>query len=212
MATTAVLTATGRALVTSAINGTVTSPKAVAWGLNPGTLTATAPDIGMYSEAPEARTAGTSSLVTTTTANDTYQVVGTITCTQGGGETIAEVGLFDSTTKPQETTWATAPTSTNGTTGTLTSGTGFASGYYAQDQSGEVMELTTISGTSVSAIMRGANGSTAVASANGNAVTRGAIPGGTAVTGGNGFMHATFTGLALNLADSIAFTCQVKFT
>jgi hypothetical protein len=32
--------------------------------------------------------------VTTTTTNDTYQVVGTITC-GGSGKTITEVGLFD---------------------------------------------------------------------------------------------------------------------
>jgi len=41
--------------------------------------------------------AGTSSQVTTTTTNDTYQVVGTITCA-GAGKTITNAGLFDAST------------------------------------------------------------------------------------------------------------------
>lgn len=210
MATTAVLTAKGRDTVTSYLNaGAPTQPKAIGWGTNPKTATAAATDVGMYTESTEARVTGTSSVVTTTTTNDTYQVVGTITA--AGTETIAEVLLADATTKPASTTWATAPTTTSGTTGTLTLGTGFTSGVYAQDASGEVMQLVTVSGTSVTGIVRGANGSTAVASANGNQITVGAIPGAT-VTGGSTFMHATFTGLALSSGDSIQFTVQVKFT
>jgi hypothetical protein len=210
MATVAVLTATGRNEVTTAMQAGTVVGKVVAWGLNPSTITATAPDIGLYKESSEARTTGTASIVTTTTTNDTYQVTGTITAS--AGETIAEMGLFDSTTKPASTTWATAPTSTSGTTGTLTSGTGFASGAYAIDQDGEVMLLGTVSGTSVTVITRAANGSTAQTSANGNEITVGQIPGGSAVTGGACLMHASFTGLALNSGDSIAFTAQIKFT
>lgn len=212
MATTAVLTSYGRTVVTGALNGTAANISDIGWGLNPSTATAAVSDVGLYKEAPESRVAGTKSVVTTTTTNDTIQVTGTISCTQGGGETIAEVGLFDSTTKPATTTWATAPTTTSGTTGTLTSGTGFASGDYAIDQDGETMILGTVSGTSVSGITRGANGSTATTSANGNQITIGTNPGGSAITGGSCFMHASFTGLALANGDSIAFTCQVKFT
>lgn len=208
MATTAVLTSYGRTVVTGSLNGTSANISDVAWGV--GTPTASVSDVGMFKESSESRVAGTKSVVTTTTSNDTIQVTGTITA--GGSETISEVGLFDSTTKPASTTWATAPTTTSGTTGTLTSGTGFASGAYAQDQSGEVMLFGTVSGTSVSAITRGANGSTATTSANGNEITAGTNPGGSAVTGGQLFMHASFTGLALSSGDSIAFTCQVKFT
>jgi hypothetical protein len=182
-------------------------PKVLGWGV--GSPTAAVSDIGLFKEASEARVTGTATVQTTTTTNDTYQVTGTIT--SGSGQTISEVALVDSTTKPASTTWATAPTTTSGTTGTLTSGTGFTSGCYAIDQDGEVMLFGTVSGTSVSGITRGANGSTATTSANGNQITLGAAPG-TSVTGGNCLMHASFTGLALNSGDSIAFTCQVKFT
>lgn len=208
MATTAVLTSKGRDVVTSSLLTTSLHPAAVGWGV--GAATAATTDVGLFKESTESRTAGTASVVTTTTTNDTYQVVGTITA--AGTVTITEVGVFDSTTKPASTTWSTAPTTTAGTTGTLTSGTGFSSGVSAQDQSGEVMLLGTVSGTSVSVISRGSNGSTATTSANGNEITVGAIPGSTSPTGGNMLMHATFTGLALSASDSIALTLQVKFT
>src|ERR1039458_427037 len=119
----AVLTAKGRDITTASIfqSALPSVPKVVAWGTNPNAVTsASAPDICLFAEASEARTSGTGSVVTTTTANDTFQVTGTITCA-GAGKTIAEVGLYDNTTKSTvTTTWATAPTSTNGTTGTLT--------------------------------------------------------------------------------------------
>lgn len=207
MATTAVLTAKGRDQVTAAMQAGTLVGKVLGWGL--GTPTAAVSDVGLFKEAAEARVTGTASVVTTTTSNDTYQVTGTIT--SGSAQTISEMAIADSTTKPASTTWATAPTTTTGTTGTLTSGTGFTSGATAQDQSGEVMTLGTVSGTSVSAITRGANGSTAVTSANGNEITVGAPPG-SSVTGGNVLMHASFTGLALSNGDSIAFTAQIKFT
>jgi hypothetical protein len=208
--TVAVLTATGRADLTNDLNGTSTTEKSIAWGLNPSAATAAASDIALYQEAAEARVTGTSSVVTTTTASDTYQVTGTIT--SSSGQTIAEVGIFDSTTKPASTTWATAPSTTSGTTGTLTSGTGFASGGSAQDQDGEVMLFGTVSGTAVSVITRGSNGSTATTGANGHQITLGQVPGGSAVTGGNMLVHATFTGLALSSGDSIAFTIGTKLT
>lgn len=207
MATTAVLTSKGRDLVTAAMQAGTIVGKVLGWGV--GTPTAAASDVGLFKEAAETRVTGTSSVVTTTTTNDTYQTTGTITSLSG--QTISEVAIADSTTKPASTTWATAPTTTAGTTGTLTSGTGFVSGDFAQDQSGEVMTLGTVSGTSVTGITRGANGSTAQTGVNGNQITKGAQPG-VSVTGGNMLMHASFTGLALSTGDSIAFTCQIKFT
>lgn len=220
MTTVAVLTATGRSTVTSYLNaGTPSQPKFIGWGV--GAATATSHDIMLFKEAPEARPSGGSapvaSVVTTTTINDTYQLVGTITA--GTGETITEVMIVDSATKPTgATTWATAPTGTaqsGGTSdpsrsGTLTSGTGFASGVFAQDQSGEVMQFVTVSGTGVTGILRAQNGSTGVSSAIGNAITVGAIPGAT-VSGGTGFMHASFSGLPLSTGDSIQFTLQTQF-
>ena len=50
-------------------------------------------DTTLFTEASEARVAGSSSQVTTTVTNDTYQVVGTITA--DGGKTITNFGLFD---------------------------------------------------------------------------------------------------------------------
>jgi hypothetical protein len=52
-------------------------------------------DTTLFTETTdEARTTGTSSRVTTTVTNDTYQVVGTITVATAG-KTITNVGLFD---------------------------------------------------------------------------------------------------------------------
>jgi hypothetical protein len=211
MATTAVLTAKGRDIVTSNLNGTAVTAKVIGWGLVGATPNAAATDVALYKEAPEARVTGTSSVVTTTTANDTYQVTGTMTCTQSGGETISEVAIVDATSKPFTTTWATAPSGSTGTSGTTSAAYSPANNTYIQDQSGEVMQVTAGTGTTSLTVARGANGSTAVASANGNTITQGAVPG-SSVTGGNLLMHATFTGLALSNGDSIAFTLQVKFT
>lgn len=209
MATTAVLTAKGRDEVTAAMQAGTAAGKVVGWGTNPKAATAAVSDVGLYTEAAEARITGTASVVTTTTTNDTYQVTGTIT--SGSAQTIAEVAIADSTTKPFSTTWATAPTTTSGTTGTAATAYTPANGTYIQDASGEVMQVTAGTGTTSLTVVRGANGSTAVASANGNAITQGAVPG-ASVTGGNVLMHASFTGLALANGDSIAFTCQIKFT
>lgn len=219
----AFLTQTGRAVVTSYLNaGAPSQPKFIGWGV--GTPTATVHDIGLFKEAAETRPSSgiTTTIVSTTSANDTYQLVGSIT--SSSGQTITEVGIFDSASKPASTTWSVAPTGTSnggGTTqtGTLTSNTGFASGNYIQDQSGEVMLLGTDNGSGgITVITRGGGalpagaGSTIVASANGNEVTLGQLAGGTAVPGGVLFMHASFSGLPLNSSDSITFTLQVQFS
>lgn len=71
-------------------------PKFIHWGTGAGA--AGAGSVGLSSpSAEEARTDGTSSKVTTTTANDTYQVVGTITDLTSG-KTITNAGLFDDLT------------------------------------------------------------------------------------------------------------------
>src|SRR5208283_5202571 len=131
----AVLTSKGRDITTASIfqSALPSVPKIVAWGTNPNSVTsASAPDVSLFAEASEARTTGTASVVTTTTTDDTFQVTGTITCA-GAGKTIAEVALYDNATRSTvNTTWATAPTTTSGTTGTLTANAGFASGNVAQ--------------------------------------------------------------------------------
>src|SRR5215467_6782376 len=63
-------------------------------------------DVAPFGEGPtgdySSHITGTSSLVTVTTANDTYQVTGTITASTS--ETIAEMFLTDSATRAQATT------------------------------------------------------------------------------------------------------------
>ena len=82
---------TGRAIVTNRLKGAGTEPLNLAWGTGAGTTAAT--DTTLFTEGPEARTAGTSTQQTTTTTNDTYRVVGTITAS--AGRTVTNAGLFD---------------------------------------------------------------------------------------------------------------------
>jgi len=88
-----VLTNTGKEIVTKRLRGELGYPEPVyvAWGTGSGSSSVT--DTTLFSEAPEARVAGTSSTVTTTTTNDTYQVVGTLTAS--ANRTITNAGLFD---------------------------------------------------------------------------------------------------------------------
>jgi hypothetical protein len=83
----------GQAIITNRMTGAGTEPKFVMWGTGAGTAAVT--DTTLFTETTdEARTTGTSSRVTTTVTNDTYQVVGTITVATSG-KTITNVGLFD---------------------------------------------------------------------------------------------------------------------
>jgi len=87
---------TGKAVVTNRVkNGATgaTEPNYVAWGTGTGT-TAVA-DTTLFTETGT-RTAGTSTQQTTSTTNDTYQVVGTMTA--GGTLAITNAGLFDAST------------------------------------------------------------------------------------------------------------------
>ena len=85
---------TGKAIITNYLNGgAATQPKYVAWGTGAGTTAAT--DTTLFTEVTP-RVSGTTSQVTTSTTNDTYQVVGTQTA--GTTETITNAGLFDAST------------------------------------------------------------------------------------------------------------------
>jgi hypothetical protein len=85
---------TGKAIVTNYLNGgAATQPKYVAWGTGAGTTAAT--DTTLFTEVLP-RVSGTTSQVTTSTTNDTYQVVGTQTA--GSSATITNAGLFDAAT------------------------------------------------------------------------------------------------------------------
>jgi hypothetical protein len=210
MATVVKVTSKGREVIAGRMRGstpTQAEPLDVGWGV--GTVTATVSDVGLFKEAAEARVAGTSSLVTTTSTNDTYQVVGTIT--SSSGQTIAEALLSDSSTKPFSTTWSTAPTTTSGTSGTTAASYTPANGTHIQTQAGEVMTVSAGTGTTSLTVVRGVNGSTAVTQTNGDTIALGNIPG-EANSNATEFVHATFTGLALNINDSIQFTFQVAIS
>lgn len=89
-----VLVNTGKAIVTNYLNGGgATVPKYIGWGTGAGTAAIT--DTTLFTETGT-RTLGTGSQVTTTTTNDTFQVVGTITA--AGTLAITNAGLFDAST------------------------------------------------------------------------------------------------------------------
>lgn len=90
-----VLTHAGKSIYNNRMRGVGTEPTYVAWGTGAGT--AVVGDTTLFTEAAEARVNGTSSVVTTTNTNDTYQLVGTITCS-GSGKTITNAGNFDAST------------------------------------------------------------------------------------------------------------------
>ena len=97
MADTVYVTDGGMAIVTNRMAGAGTEPKFIGWGT--GATTAAVNNTALQTAAaPTTVTAvtGTSSRVTTTVTNDTYQVVGTITA--GGTLAITEVALFDNAT------------------------------------------------------------------------------------------------------------------
>jgi hypothetical protein len=80
----------GKAIVTNRILGSGTEPKYIAWGTGAGTTAAT--DTTLFTETGT-RATGTSTQQTTSTTNDTYQVVGTLTA--GGTLAITNAGTFD---------------------------------------------------------------------------------------------------------------------
>ena len=85
---------TGKAIVTNYLNGgAATQPKYVAWGTGAGTTAAT--DTTLFTETGT-RVSGTTTQQTTSTTNDTFQVVGTLTA--GGSLTITNAGTFDAST------------------------------------------------------------------------------------------------------------------
>lgn len=82
----------GRGVVTGRLLGTTQAiPQYGAWGTGAGTTGAT--DTTLFTEASEARVAGTMTQQTTSTTNDTLQVVWTQTA--NGSKTITNAGLFD---------------------------------------------------------------------------------------------------------------------
>jgi hypothetical protein len=215
LANTVVVTSKGREVIANRMIGTSPSqaePKILGWGtggIAGGPFTAAVTDVAAFTEAAEARVTGSSSVVTTTTTNDTYQITGTITSLSG--QTIAEVLLSDASTKPFTTTVAAGGVVGSSSATTLNTAASYtpANNTYVQIRT-EVMQVTAGTGTTALTVTRGANGSTAIATiAAADTVTLGNAPG-TSTANATLYLHASFTGLALNTNDSISSTIQVK--
>lgn len=95
MADVVVVTDIGMGIVTNRIKGAGTEPNNIGWGT--GATAAAVGNTALETARAEARTVGTSTREQTNVANDTYQVVGTITAS-GSSAAITEVGLFDAST------------------------------------------------------------------------------------------------------------------
>jgi hypothetical protein len=187
-------------------------PKFLSWGLNPSTLTTAATDVALFDESVEARTSGTSSQITTTTTNDTYQVTGTQTAT--ASRAIQEAGLADSATQPASAVVAAGGVVGSSSATTLNTASSFSPGNnnYIQIRT-EVMQVTAGSGTTALTVVRGQNGSSAITTivATDN-VAPGNPPGQTGIIGGDLFAKADLATINLNSGDSITWTWQVQFT
>lgn len=90
---------TGKANFTQGIRRAGTEPVYIGWGTGAGTSNAS--DTTLFTEdtggSPAyARATGTSSQVTTSTTNDTWQLVGTLTA--NASKTITNAGCFDAST------------------------------------------------------------------------------------------------------------------
>lgn len=89
------LTNTALAKLIDGIFGTaITAPTYIGWGT--GTNAAAVTDTALQTASAESRVNGSKSKITTTVANDTLQVTGTLT--SASAQTISEAGLFDAST------------------------------------------------------------------------------------------------------------------
>lgn len=86
------VTDSGLGMVTAALHGYASRPKYLQWGEGSG-QSVTSTDVANEGNIAEDRVDGTSSQQTTTTTNDTYRVVGTLTAE--GTRAITELGVFD---------------------------------------------------------------------------------------------------------------------
>jgi hypothetical protein len=217
VANTVVITRTGDGVAAGRMIGTTPTqlePKNLGWGTGGvGTgapFTAAKNDVAPFREGAESRVAGTSSQATTTYTNDTYQVVGTIT--SASTQTITEVFLSDSASKPFSTTVAAGGVVGSNSATTLNTAASYtpANGTSVQVDT-EVMLVTAGTGTTALTVTRATNGSTALSTISaGDVVTMGNAPG-SSTANGTLFTKATFSGLPLNSGDSLQSTVSVSF-
>jgi len=193
----------------------------IGWGTSAVTASANA-DVNLFAPATETRTAGTSTVVSTTQLGDTYQVTGTMTCLVSS-KGITEAGLFDTTTLSGTTTIAASLTST-ATSITLGAARGPTTLNFYMQIENEVVLVTGGQNTTTITVTRGALGSTAANHASATPITVGGDGGASAFSlggqtatvnaaqGGNMFVHADFAVINLNVNDSILFTFKDQLT
>jgi hypothetical protein len=214
VANTVKITSKGREMIVARLKGATPAQaefNIIGWGSGAPSGAAAVTDVGLFKEESEARVTGTSTInVTTSSVNDTYQVVGTITA--AGAKTITECGLSDSATKPASTTVGTAQ-ATGSTTLVVASNTGFSglTPPFDIQVENEVQTVTAGQAGTSWTVTRGVNGSVdpGVNHPIGAAVTLGNAPGQTQVNA-NLPLHASFSGLPLSTGDSISLTIQVQ--
>jgi len=96
MADVEMITNVGLGVIATALKGvSYLEPYYIGWGT--GTTAPVATDTTLETAAAEARTLGSTSIVTTNVASDTYRITGLITCT-GAEKDITEVGFFTAAT------------------------------------------------------------------------------------------------------------------
>jgi hypothetical protein len=169
-------------------------------------------DVAPYFELTESRQAGTASVINNTVGGSysTFQVTGTITAT--AIESVGESFLVFSSTKPAMSSVATGNMTNVQTSLTTATAMGVVAPYYIQIDN-EVLYVSATAASNVLTVVRGTNATTGVAHNQNAGVTLGNPPGIAAATNhGDMFAHAGFQALALNNADSIAFTWQVNVT
>ncbi len=204
-----VVTRKGREIFTGRMIGsspTQAEPKILIWGLDPADVYAAAnTDVALFTEAPEARVTGTSSQVTTTTTNDTWQVTGTMTAS--AGRAITEAALSDSTTQPAQ-----AAVAAGGVVGSSVSTTLNTSATFTPGNSNYVQIRTEVmQGSTALTVVRAQNGSSAIATiAAADNVAPGNPPGQTGITGGSLLAKSDFAVINLNTSDSVAFTWKIS--
>ena len=230
MAVATVATFAGRGIIWNRMKGAGAEAKNIGWGTGSGqTFTqlitgSASANVNLFAPATEARTAGTSSILTTTQLGDTYQVTGTVVCAVGA-KTITEAGLFDAASPVSPTTTVTNSLAAGTTSLTLgNSLAGAAGNFYAQ--LGYETILVSGAASTTLTVVRAQLGTTATAWAAQVPITMGGDGGGagwttsqtvnsTSITGswgGNLFIHSDFSPISLNAANSISFTFSDTLT
>ena len=154
------VTFSGRSLLVNRIKSNMTEPLNIGWGIGTATGAANS-DVALFQPAGEARTAGTSTGISTSFLADTYQVTGAITAS--AGRTITEVALHDTTTLASTGTLAASITA-SATSVTLGSTIGPTAGNFYAQVNNEAVLVTGGQNTSVFTITRAQFGSAKIAS------------------------------------------------